>query len=266
MTALNTYFSGMRTSIRPVMHLRADRLWEIDALRGIAITMMVIYHLLWDLSSMGGFDIAMRSGFWGIWQNITASLFTGLVGLSMTLSYAAARQHQPSGSLFRKFFLRGLTVFSWGVVISIVTYLALGPAFYVRFGILQLIGTSIVIAYPLLRFRWLNLLLGIVVIALAPVINAQGLDIPWLQWLAPTPGAGVDYAPLIPWFGRVLIGIFLGNMFYPGGQRGFTLPDFANNLLVRFLRIMGENSLLIYLIHQPIMIATLTMLGIIHLF
>ncbi|MCB0235945.1 MAG: DUF1624 domain-containing protein, partial [Anaerolineae bacterium] len=40
------------------MHLRADRLWEIDALRGIAIIMMVIYHLLWDLSSMGGFDIA----------------------------------------------------------------------------------------------------------------------------------------------------------------------------------------------------------------
>ncbi|MCB0238827.1 MAG: DUF1624 domain-containing protein, partial [Anaerolineae bacterium] len=40
------------------------------------------YHLLWDLSSMGGFDIAMRSGFWGVWQNITASLFTGLVGLS----------------------------------------------------------------------------------------------------------------------------------------------------------------------------------------
>ena len=137
---------------------------------------------------------------------------------------------------------------------------------YVDFGILHLIGASTILAYPLLRFRWLNLLLGIVVIALAPVINAQGLDIPWLQWLAPTPGAGVDYAPLIPWFGRVLIGIFLGNMFYPGGQRGFTLLDFANNLLVRFLRIMGENSLLIYLIHQPIMIATLTMLGIIHLF
>ncbi|MCA9869819.1 MAG: DUF1624 domain-containing protein, partial [Anaerolineae bacterium] len=35
-------------------HLRAGRLWEIDALRGIAIIMMVVYHLLWDLSSMGG--------------------------------------------------------------------------------------------------------------------------------------------------------------------------------------------------------------------
>ncbi|MCB0201186.1 MAG: DUF1624 domain-containing protein, partial [Anaerolineae bacterium] len=175
MTALTTYFSGMRTSIRPVTHLRAGRLWEIDALRGIAIIMMVVYHLLWDLSSMGGLDIAMRSGFWGVWQNITASLFTGLVGLSMTLSYANARQRQPTGSLWPKFFLRGLTIFSWGVVISIVTYVALGPMFYVRFGILQLIGTSIIIAYPLLRFRWLNLALGILVIALAPAVNSLHL-------------------------------------------------------------------------------------------
>lgn len=266
MTALNSYFTGMRTSIRPVTHLRAGRMWEIDALRGIAIIMMVIYHLLWDLSSMGGYDIAMRSGFWGVWQNITASLFTGLVGLSMTLSYAGARQRQPSGSLFRKFFLRGLTVFSWGVVISVVTYLALGPDFYVRFGILQLIGASIILAYPLLRFRWLNLALGIAVIALAPLVSSLRLDIPWLQWLAPTPGAGVDYAPLIPWFGRVLIGIFLGNTFYPGGRRGFSLPDLADNSLVRFLRLMGENSLLIYLLHQPILIAALTLLGVIHLF
>ena len=266
MTALTTYFSGMRTSIRPVTHLRAGRLWEIDALRGIAIIMMVVYHLLWDLSSMGGLDIAMRSGFWGVWQNITASLFTGLVGLSMTLSYANARQRQPTGSLWPKFFLRGLTIFSWGVVISIVTYVALGPMFYVRFGILQLIGTSIIIAYPLLRFRWLNLALGILVIALAPAVNSLHLNVPWLEWLAPTPGHGVDYAPLIPWFGRVLIGIFLGNTFYRDGQRQFKIPDLAGNGLARFLRIMGENSLLIYLIHQPIMIVTLTLLGIIHLF
>ncbi|MEZ4770654.1 MAG: hypothetical protein R2844_19820 [Caldilineales bacterium] len=33
----------------------------------------------------------------GVWQNITASLFTGLVGLSMTLNYNNARQRQPDG-------------------------------------------------------------------------------------------------------------------------------------------------------------------------
>lgn len=63
MTALNTYFSGMRSSVRPVLALQEDRFWEIDVLRGVAIVMMVIYHFLWDLHSLGGYDIALRSGF-----------------------------------------------------------------------------------------------------------------------------------------------------------------------------------------------------------
>ncbi len=93
MTALNTYFTGLRASVRPVFVLRGERLWEIDVLRGVAILMMVVYHLLWDLHSLGGYDITLRSGFWSYWQIATASLFTGLVGLSLTLSYNRERQH-----------------------------------------------------------------------------------------------------------------------------------------------------------------------------
>lgn len=263
MTALTTYLTGLRTSITPVRVLRADRLWEVDALRGVAILMMVIYHLLWDLASLGGYDISLRSGFWSYWQIVTASLFTGLVGLSLTLSYNRERQTHPTGSLWSKYVIRGLTVLTWGLVIGVVTYLALGTGYYVRFGILHLIGLSIILAYPLLRFRWVNLALGIALTLLGPAIQGLRLDLPWLEWLAPTPGSGVDYAPLIPWFGRVLIGIFLGNMLYPGGRRRFALPDFGHNALVMPLRLLGENSLLIYLIHQPILLATLALLGVI---
>lgn len=259
---LSTYFSGLRASVRPVFVLRGERLWEIDALRGVAIIMMVIYHLLWDLASLGGYDIALRTGFWSWWQIVTASLFTGLVGLSLTLSYNRERQTHPTGSLWSKYVIRGLTVLTWGLVIGVVTYLALGTGYYVRFGILHLIGLSIILAYPLLRFRWLNLALGIALTLLGPAIQGLRLDLPTLEWLAPTPGSGVDYAPLIPWFGRVLIGVFLGNVLYPGGQRRFALADHSNNALVRLLRLLGENSLLIYLIHQPILLVTLTLLGI----
>lgn len=260
---LSTYFSGLRASVRPVFVLRGERLWEIDALRGVAILMMVVYHLLWDLASLGGYDITLRSGFWSWWQIVTASLFTGLVGLSLTLSYNRERESRPTGSLWSKYAIRGLTIFTWGLVIGLVTYLALGTGYYVRFGILHLIGLSIILAYPFLRFRWLNLVLGVVLLALGPAIQGLRLDLPWLEWLAPVPGSGVDYAPLIPWFGRVLIGIFLGNTLYAGGQRRFSLPDFGHNALVMPLRLMGENSLLIYLVHQPILLATLALLGVI---
>lgn len=263
MTALNTYLSGMRASIWPVFRLRDDRLWEIDALRGVAIIMMVVYHLLWDLASLGGYTIALRTGFWSYWQIATASLFTGLVGLSLTLSYNAARNAGATGNLWPKFAMRGLQILSWGLLIGLVTFFALGPTGYVRFGILHLIGLSIIIAYPFLRFRWLNLLLGVLAIALGRAIPLFGIDVPWLEWLAATPGSGVDYAPLLPWFGNVLIGIFAGNTLYRGGERRFALPDLSYNPLIRPLRLLGQNSLLIYLIHQPIMISMLALFGVV---
>jgi uncharacterized membrane protein len=262
MTVLTRYATGLRASIKPVLYLREDRMWEIDALRGVAIVMMVIYHFLWDLRSLGGYDIALRQGFWNYWQIATASLFTGLVGLSLTLSYNRERETHPTGSLWSKYIIRGLTILTWGVVIGVVTYLALGITGYVRFGILHLIGVSIILAYPFLRFRWLNLALGALVILVGTAVPRIGISFPWLEWLAPTPGTGVDYAPLFPWFGRVLIGIFLGNTLYAGGVRRFSLPDASQNTVVKALRLFGENSLLIYLIHQPIMIITLFLLGI----
>ncbi|MER2600410.1 MAG: heparan-alpha-glucosaminide N-acetyltransferase [Caldilineales bacterium] len=262
MFALRVYLAALRQSVTPVPLLRAARLWEVDVLRGVAIGMMVVYHLMWDLTSLGGYAIAVRSGFWNIWQIITASLFTTLVGVALTLSYQRERKQHPTGSLWPKYLLRGLVLLTWGVVIGTVTYLALGRGAYVRFGILHLIGLSIILAYPLLRFRWLNLALAVIITALTPLVAALHLHAPWLEWLAATPGSGVDYAPLLPWFGRVLFGVFLGNLVYTArGERHFPLPGAPADPITRTLRLLGQNSLLIYLLHQPLLLIVLTLLG-----
>jgi uncharacterized membrane protein len=257
------YLHGMRTSVWPVWKLRSGRVWEVDAWRGVAICIMVVYHLMWDLRSLAGYEIAVRSGFWSYWQIATAGLFTILVGVSLTLSYNRERETHPTGSLWSKYVVRGLTVFTWGLLVSVATLVALGRDEYVRFGILHLIGISIIIAYPLLRFRWLNLILGVLIIGLGPAMRAWRPDFPWLEWLAPTPGSGVDYAPLIPMFGRVLIGVFLGNLLYPGGARRFRTVDFSDRQPIKTLRRMGQNSLLIYIVHQPILIGILLVLGVV---
>lgn len=264
MTTLNTYLSGMRASIRPVLVLRGDRLWEVDVLRGIAIIMMVVYHLMFDLRVFGGKSIDLFGPFWRIWQNITASLFLGLVGLSLTLSYNAARQAGASGSLFGKYLMRGLQIFTWGMVITLVTFV-FNPSIFVRFGILHLIGISIIISYPLLRFRWLNLLLAIAIIIAGPILQILNPNIGWLGWLGldQTPTGVFDWAPMIPWYSRVPLGIFVGNTLYAGGVRHFPLFDLSQNALIRGLRLMGQNSLLIYLVHQPIMITLLILLGVV---
>lgn len=261
--AMSTWFQGMISSIRPVRHFRQDRLWEVDALRGVAITIMVIYHLVWDLYGLAGWPIEMYQGFWHIWQLTTASMFIGLVGVSMSLRY---HRMMARGSVrFRPFLQRGIIIFSWGVTISLVTYLY-QPASYVRFGILHFIGLAIILAYPFLRFRWLNLLLGLGLLILPQVLPWRH-QIAWLEWLGliQQPHPTFDYFPVIPWLGVVLIGIFLGHTFFPQGQRRIPLPDLTAWAPMRWLALAGQNSLLIYLIHQPVLITLLVLLGVVRL-
>ncbi len=262
---LSTYISTMRASVRPIWRIRAGRYWEVDALRGVAFVLMAIYHVVWDLQGLGNFDIEVYTGFWHYEQQVTANMFIGLAGVSLALRY---HRMTAKGSVsYAPYFRRGVTVFSWGVVIGIATFL-FEPAYYVRFGILHLIGASILLAYPFLRFRWLNLFLGVFLLFLGRVVLWVGLNINWLDWvgLDATPRSAFDYFPLIPWFGVILIGIFLGNLLYGPEGRRFSIPDLSNLPGIPLLRLMGQNALLLYLIHQPIIIIALTMLGLIRPF
>ena len=261
---IRTYLQGMRQSIRLVSHLRPQRLWEVDAMRGVAIVMMVVYHFTWDLHGLGGYDIELYHGFWHYFQLATASLFIGIVGVSMTLRYhAMARRGEPR---YLPFFQRGVEIFSWGIVIGIVTFLFDAPR-YVRFGILHFIGFSIIIAYPLLRFRWLNFFLGAFILLFGQIAALFAVDNPWLGWLGLdlTIRPAYDYFPVIPWFGVVLLGIFLGNLLFPQGKPRWHIPALGDWVPLRWLRLAGQNALLIYLLHQPIMITVLTLLGIVKL-
>lgn len=245
-----------------------QRFWEIDALRGVAIVMMVLVHLRYDLVYYGGYRTPLLvSAGWVNFARATASIFMFLVGVSLTLSFARATKVEPGDrQLFAKYLKRGLTVFGWGMVITVVTWVLLREG-AVYFGILHFIGLSIILAYPFLRLRLPNLLIGLILIALGTYLNGRTFTFPWLMWLGLVPErlTSVDYYPLIPWFGVVLIGVFLGNSFYPDLARKFKLPEWSGYLPIRLLSFLGRHSLLIYLVHQPIVVALLYLLDIINL-
>ena len=248
----------------------AQRLWEVDSLRGVAIIMMVIFHLMWDLWAFGVLpDVILYAGFWKCFQRTTASLFIVLVGVSLTLSYHRALATRGPDGLYWKFLRRGAMIFGLGMVITLVLWLLVWLAGlhigHVEFGILHLIGFSIAFAYPFLRFKWVNLFLWMAFFVAGYYIQSVHVDATWWVWLGLTPVryTPVDFFPVIPWFGVVLLGVFLGNTFYPGGYRGFVLPDLSRAYPVRLLDFLGRHSLLIYLIHQPILFALLAVLGII---
>lgn len=241
------------------------RFWEIDFLRGLAVTMMIVFHLLYDLTYFGGYNLNLHSGFWLYFARATATIFIFLVGVSLTLSFSRSEKIQNlRQKLYLKYLKRGLRIFSWGLIITILTWIFLRDGF-VLFGILHLIGISIILAYPFLKLRYWNLLLGIAFISLGIYLKNFTSGFLWLVCLGFMSDHfyTVDYFPIFPWFGVVLIGVFFGNLLYPDYTRKFNLYDLSNFNFMGLFCLLGRHSLIIYLIHQPILIILLYLLGIV---
>lgn len=145
------------------------------------------------------------------------------------------------------------------LVVTAATFAVLGDD-GVRFGILHCIGASMLLAAPLARLGWVNVPLGVAAIAVGLRLqDGPRSDLPGAFILGLRPesgGLGVDYYPLLPWIGPVLIGLALGRALYPGGRRGAWgrwLP--GGGRAARVAGAPGRHALPIYLAHQPILIA-----------
>ena len=233
------------------------RLWEVDSLRGIAIILMVIFNYSFALSYLHIFTVNDGLLYWYVFPRFIATMFIFIAGLSLTLMHS-----QNKKEVHKKFFLRGFKIFSLGLLITIITYLTFPEAFVI-FGILHLIGISIILGSFFLKFRKLNLLLGFLIIALGIYLENFSFDFSWLLWLGfiPKNYFTFDYFPILPWFGVTLLGIFFGNSLYKNGKRNFKIKDLSNSSIVKFLSFLGRKSLTIYLLHQPLLIIILLILG-----
>lgn len=237
-----------------------DRFWEIDSLRGVAIILMVVSNFVTDISYFGIYTINTYSGFWLVFARIVVSMFILLAGISLTLSYSRAR-NKKTKEIHKKYLIRGAKIFGWGMIITLVTWMFLKED-YILFGILHLIGISIILGHFLLNRKHLNLFLGILFILAGIYLQTLVFGFPWLVWLGLRPEGffSVDYVPVFPWFGLFLIGMFSGSLVYPEGKRRFQIRNFSSNRVVIPLRFLGRNSLKIYLVHQPILILLLWLL------
>jgi uncharacterized membrane protein len=229
--------------------MERQRFWEIDALRGFAIINMVIFNYSFALSYLGIINLDL-----GISYAVAiASTFIFLSGVSMTLMKERT---------FKKFLKRGLGIFAWGALITLITFFAF-PEAYIVFGILHFIGISIILGFFFLKYENINLVLGALLFVLGMYVQGFRVNFPWLLWLGLAPNGfyTFDYFPLLPWFGVTLVGIYFGNVYYKNGKRTFKIREMSNKFLVRSLTFLGRNSLKIYLLHQPLLIIVLLLLG-----
>ena len=70
-----------------------NRFWEIDLLRGIAILMMIVFHLFYDLNYFNVYKIELYSGFSLVFVYLIGTMFFLLVGISLALSAAAGAKN-----------------------------------------------------------------------------------------------------------------------------------------------------------------------------
>ncbi|MBS3748216.1 MAG: DUF1624 domain-containing protein [Candidatus Thermoplasmatota archaeon] len=231
------------------------RLWEIDFLRGIAIILMISFHFIYDLNHYTIIYYKLWTGPFAIAASITASIFVILVGISLTISYNKRKKKIFRFQIYKRFVKRGLKLVGLGLIITLVSWIII-PERFVIFGILHCIGVCIILSIPFLRFIKLNLILGNMIIISGLLLRLMTFDFQYLIpfGFLPPNYFTIDYFPLLPWFGVVLLGIAFGHFLYPDGKRRFHFRDRSSLGLSEKICFIGRHSLLIYFAHQPVLV------------
>ncbi len=230
---------------------RGPRVVALDAARGVALLAMAIYHFSWDLSNYGLFavDVIADPG-WKAFARTIAGTFIFLVGVSLVL---ATRR-----GLDRRAFLRRLAIVVGAALLVTVATAYMFPDAYVFFGILHLIAFASVAALPFLRMPLVVVLVVAVAIFMLPFFFSHEIFAWWpLWWVGLSPGpptTSVDYVPVFPWFAMTLFGIVAGRLFLQYGAASAVARWRPGNRLGRLAVLAGRWSLLVYLVHQPLLI------------
>ncbi len=229
-----------KMAILSSLDLMSKRFPVLDAWRSLAIVLMLLYHFLYDLALFG--VITWEQMFCtplNVLQKFICCSFILLSGASARFSRSNLR--------------RGLLTVGAGVLVAIGG--AVGGQ-TIRFGILQLLGWSMILYHFIGRY-----LQKLPAVALALVSGGLYFLTDWWtgsihvtsQWLYPfglmhKGFFSADYFPLLPWFFLFVIGTVFG---------GWCLQHRDNRLLTAPLpdavTFLGRHSLLVYLLHQPVL-------------
>ena len=247
----------------------------LDGIRGACLVSMIAYHTAWDLVYIAGVDwpwYHTQGAYY--WQQSICWTFILLSGFCMNLS----------GHKWK----RGLTVFGAGCLVSAVTLVFMYED-RVIFGVLTFLGSAMLLtalserwlmklhavpgfilsAYLFYVFRavnsgYLQFLPGITVRLPGALYGSFGADAAgsagaYLETYLGFTADGfysTDYFSILPWIFLFWCGLYLGVLL----RRDGTMQSRVMTWNVRPLSFLGRHSLLIYLLHQPV-IYMLVVLG-----
>lgn len=217
-----------------------QRIELLDLWRSLCVLVMVAFHLCYDLMLFGRIPAAVMT-------SLPAMLITWVFGGSFVF-ISGSCLHFSRDPLRRGFF-----VFCVGGIVTAVTALLKMP---VAFGILQLLGVCLMICGVLrekivrsigVPFTVANALL----FAASWILTAR-VRVPWRLLyplgLRASDFFSADYWPVFPWFFLFLLGMAFGQLLEQ--KRAHPLLQKRCSPLLTFA---GRHSLIIYLLHQPML-------------
>jgi len=231
----------MLTAVADPKPTRSDRL---DALRGLAIVWMAVFHFGFDLNHFGWISQDFyRDPFWTGQRSCIVSLFLFCAGGGQALAML-------NGQGTARFWKR------WGQVAACALLVTLGswfmfPNSWISFGVLHGIAAMLLLLrLGLARLPDVALLaLAVAAIALPHFVQHTAFDTRWTDWLGLVTHKPIteDYVPMLPWLAAMLLG-FVATRIRPQLWQG-TAP--------RPLAVLGRWSLSFYMVHQPVLIGAL---------
>ena len=207
---------------------------------------MIVWHFLFDLASAGLVpDSLMQSPIMELARYMIAGSFIVISGVCARLSKRPLR--------------RGLIVFGASLLVSAATYLIGAPVYW---GILHLLGACMLL-YAAVRKRWDALpgtyacgaaLLVFVLTFMLPIRVRVGVPFLFPLGLRTAAFASADYYPLLPW-----AGLFFASS-AAAERLGDMPPEKKYTSAPRALAWLSRRSLIIYLVHQPVLFALAALL------
>jgi uncharacterized membrane protein len=243
--------------------LKLKRFDRLDALRGLALVWMAVFHFCFDLSHNGllaanFYDDAL----WTTQRTCILSLFLLCAGAGQAVATS-------QGQSWPRFWRRWAQIVGCAALVSLGSWFMF-PHSFIYFGVLHGMAAMLIVARlsaPLKAWLWP---LGVMAMALPWLVQHPFFDHPTTNWLGLITHKPIteDYVPVLPWLGVMWWGLagtqwlmarhphcLASNTSDSGDNPAFD-ASWAHVRTV--LAGLGRWSLTFYMLHQPILIGGLS--------
>ena len=228
--------------------MNARRFGRLDALRGLAIVWMALYHFAFDLNHYGFINPRQQffhDPLWTVQRSVILGGFLLCAGAALAVALDA-------GQSWPRFWRRWTQVAGCALLVSVGSAFMF-PKSWIAFGVLHGIALMLIGARLLAPLRGGLWPLAAACIALPALWRHPAFDAPWLSWVGLVTRKPVteDWVPVLPWFGVMLAGL-AGAQWLLAHRRGAFAGPVPAALLP--LATLGRWSLSFYMLHQPLLI------------